>query len=216
MSSPTSPLTTCSHDAARNHAMADLPPLAGDHEPLDLTAAYNTPTSLLEDPGDVELGSRLLHGLPFRFADARAAMTLLVLDKSDGNHAVTVAVNAPVKWLIFAHAVLEADLYDGLSRAATLLVKTWHIIMMCGGGLMAHTSPVYAAVGDRYDPFDRDVADQMMQIIEGACLYILKRARTIWPGTAAHRHGWQDHVEFLLGPIEEALLAVRRRIEAHA
>lgn len=34
--------------------------------------------------------------------------------------------------------------------------------------------------------------------------------------TDAHHHGWKYHVESLLGPIEDALLAVRRRIEVHA
>ncbi len=34
--------------------------------------------------------------------------------------------------------------------------------------------------------------------------------------TAAHHHEWEYHVESFLGPVEEAPLAVRRRIEAHA
>lgn len=34
--------------------------------------------------------------------------------------------------------------------------------------------------------------------------------------TAPHHHGWEYHAESLLGTIEVAPLAVRRRIEAHA
>jgi hypothetical protein len=82
--------------------------------------------------------------------------------------------------------------------------------------VMAHTSPVYVAAGASYDPFDREVADHMMNVIEGARLYIIERARTSWAGAASHRHGRSDHTAFLLAPLDEAKDELRRRIEQHA
>jgi hypothetical protein len=77
--------------------------------------------------------------------------------------------------------------------------------------VMAHTSPVYVARGGHYDPFDPEFAGYMRSLIEGARLYILERARLVWAGEAAHRHGRQDHMAFLLEPLDEALEALNRR-----
>ena len=90
-----------------------LPILGGDYRPLDLSLLYNRPTALLEDPHEVELGERILHGLPFRFADPDAVCSLLLLEKEGPESMVTVTMNCRAKWLIFAHAVLETDLYEG-------------------------------------------------------------------------------------------------------
>ena len=81
---------------------------------------------------------------------------------------------------------------------------------------MAHTSPVYIAAGDRYDPFDAEVALYMKHLIEGARLYVLERARTEWPGGASHRHGHADHRAFLLKPLDEALAVLQARRRLHS
>jgi hypothetical protein len=88
-----------------------LPPLTGDYRPLDLSALYNRSTELLEDPLDVALGERTLHGLPFHFADAQASKSLLLLEPEKAPVFVDLACHA--RWLVFAHAVLETDLYEG-------------------------------------------------------------------------------------------------------
>jgi len=82
-----------------------------DYRPLNLDALYNCPTELLEDAQEVRLGERTLHGLPFRFAHPDAASTLLLLEQ--GQPATSLALNSKLRWLIFAHAVLEPHLYDG-------------------------------------------------------------------------------------------------------
>lgn len=109
MTSP--PSRSAAHSPSCVHVANELPPLPGDYQPLDLSAAYNRPTSLLEDPADVELGLRRLHGLPFRFADPHAACTLMILGQDAGRSSVPVKARAT--WLIFAHALLETDLYEG-------------------------------------------------------------------------------------------------------
>jgi hypothetical protein len=82
--------------------------------------------------------------------------------------------------------------------------------------VMAHTSAVYIASGDLYDPFDAEVACYMQHLIEGARLYVLERARIEWPGAAAHRHGHADHRAFLLKPLDEALAALQDRRRLHS
>lgn len=118
------------------------------------------------------------------------------------------------------HLALELDL--------NLSVDTWIVARCYGSGehvsrhydvwrrpVMAHTSPVYMGLDDLYVLFDLEVAGSMLQLIEGARLYILERARLLWPGKTAHRHGRDEHVGFLVAPLDDALLAVRRRISIH-
>jgi len=88
-----------------------LPALPGEYRPLDLNGLYNRPTTLLEDPHEVSLGARTLHGLPFSFADAAAAHTLLLLDEH--HPSASLPLDSQAQWLVFAHAVLETDLYEG-------------------------------------------------------------------------------------------------------
>ncbi len=110
----TLPSTHCHaphHGACGGPAVPALPTLPGDYRALDLSSLYNRPTALLEDPHEVQLGPRILHGLPFRFADADAPRTLLLLE--DGQPAANLAVGSQANWLVIAHAVLETDLYEG-------------------------------------------------------------------------------------------------------
>ncbi|SJN11288.1 hypothetical protein FM113_11570 [Leucobacter sp. 7(1)] len=76
--------------------------------PVDLTHAYNAPVDLFEDPQDVTLGQRVLHGLPFSFGTAQHA----VVRATPGAH-VDMNVEGIATSLVFAHAVLETDLYSG-------------------------------------------------------------------------------------------------------
>ncbi|MFK3972992.1 CehA/McbA family metallohydrolase [Pseudomonas sp. NPDC087358] len=101
----------CPSPGSTLEPVSPLPPLAGDYQPLDLSALYNRATDLLEDAHEVCLGERVLHGLPFRFADAAAPATLLLLQPNQAPTRVDLARHA--QWLIFAHALLETDLYEG-------------------------------------------------------------------------------------------------------
>lgn len=79
-----------------------------DYIPLDLRQSYNPPVTIFEDPEEVALGERTLHGLPFSFGGPEAAVV-----RADPGAEVRIAVGDDATWLVFAHAVLEPDLYSG-------------------------------------------------------------------------------------------------------
>jgi len=81
--------------------------------------------------------------------------------------------------------------------------------------IMAHTSPVYVAKGDAYERFDGETARYMLTLVDGATEHIIERSRRFWPGPVHHRHGKDDHLAFLLGPLEEARTAITARLRAH-
>lgn len=81
-----------------------------DYETLDLSGVFNSDLSFFEDAHEVELGRRILHGLPFAFGDRESAACVLRIGSAE-----TIRLPLPVRvdWLIFAHAVLETDLFSG-------------------------------------------------------------------------------------------------------
>ncbi|HEY0888636.1 MAG TPA: CehA/McbA family metallohydrolase [Nocardioides sp.] len=78
------------------------------YQPLDLADVANAGVDIFEDPDDVQLGERQLHGLPFRFGDRERAVLLVASGAT-----ADIAVGGRPTWLVFAHALLEPDLYDG-------------------------------------------------------------------------------------------------------
>jgi hypothetical protein len=78
-------------------------------------------------------------------------------------------------------------------------------------GIMAHTSPVYVAVGGEWTLFDPGVATYMVTLLEGSLAYIRTRSRQDRPGTV-HHHGETDHGAFLERPFHEALQAIHARM----
>jgi hypothetical protein len=81
-------------------------------------------------------------------------------------------------------------------------------------GILAHTSPVYVAVGGEWDLVDPGALTYMETLIQGSLAYIRTRARRHRPGTVTHHHGEADHAAFLERPFHEALAAVHRRMHA--
>ena len=79
-------------------------------------------------------------------------------------------------------------------------------------GIMAHTSPVYVAVGGEWQLYDPDVAAYMLTLLEGGLGYIRTRSRYHRPGTVTHFHGEADHQAFLERPFHEAAQALHARI----
>ena len=67
-----------------------------------------------------------------------------------------------------------------------------------GRGIIAHTSPVYIAVGGEWWMFDPETANYMLTLIEGGLSYIQQTARHHEHGTVTHHHGEDDHLEFSL------------------
>jgi len=82
-------------------------------------------------------------------------------------------------------------------------------------GIMAHTSPVYIAVGGEWWLHDAEVATYMITLLEGSLTYIRSRSRQARPGTVSHHHGEVDHQAFLERPFQEALQAVHARMHRH-
>jgi hypothetical protein len=79
--------------------------------------------------------------------------------------------------------------------------------------VVAHTSPVYLRTAERYRRYDHDTVATMLALVDGAAEYIEQRARRFWPDTVCHRHGRDDHLAFLLGPLDEARHLLRQRID---
>jgi len=78
-------------------------------------------------------------------------------------------------------------------------------------GLMAHTSPIYLAVGGEWWMFSEETAQYMMTLLQGGLEYIRQRSRQHPPGTVAHHHGEEDHLAYLDRPFHEAIRALRER-----
>jgi hypothetical protein len=79
-------------------------------------------------------------------------------------------------------------------------------------GIMAHTSPVYVAVGGEWTLYDPGVATYMVTLLEGSLAYIRTRSRQDRPGEVTHFHGEADHQAFLERPFHEALQAIHARM----
>ncbi|MFG1955165.1 CehA/McbA family metallohydrolase [Micromonospora sp. NPDC048830] len=82
--------------------------------------------------------------------------------------------------------------------------------------IMAHTSPVYLAVGAEYQRSDQAVMTEMLQLIDGVEQHILERARIEWPGPVDHRHGEADHTDFLLAPLRQGRAMIEQRLRSGA
>lgn len=79
-------------------------------------------------------------------------------------------------------------------------------------GVMAHTSPVYIAVGEPWRLFDVGTARYMLTLLDGSISYIRQRSPQYPPETITHPHGDDDHLAFLEVPFQEAIQAIHRRM----
>ena len=60
--------------------------------------------------------------------------------------------------------------------------------------------------------FDRDVTAHMLNIIEGDLVYIRQTAGQLPADRVSHRHGGDDHIEYLSRPFIEAREAIHERM----
>ncbi len=79
-------------------------------------------------------------------------------------------------------------------------------------GVMAHTSPIYIAVGGAYELFSPSDAQYMLTLIEGGLTYIRRLAPRRNPDHTTHHHTHQDHQAFLEEPYRQAREAIHRRM----
>jgi hypothetical protein len=80
-------------------------------------------------------------------------------------------------------------------------------------GMMAHTSPVYVTVGDRWKMYSPETMQYMLTLLHGGLDYIRERARQYPAGQVSHPHHESDHRAYLERPFNEAINAVRARME---
>ncbi len=78
--------------------------------------------------------------------------------------------------------------------------------------VMAHTSPIYVAVGEPWWLFDPDTARYMLALLDGSLAYIRQRSVQYPAATTTHHHGQEDHTRYLEGPFREAIAALHRRM----
>ncbi len=79
-------------------------------------------------------------------------------------------------------------------------------------GVMAHTSPIYVAVGGEYAPFSMEDAQYMLTLVEGGLTYIRTLAPRRDPELTTYQHSHTDHQAFLEEPFHQAREAIHRRM----
>ena len=79
-------------------------------------------------------------------------------------------------------------------------------------GIYSHSGPTYVACGGDWWMFDKDVALHMLNIIEGDLAYIRETAGQMPPDRVTHRHGDDNHIEYLSKPFIEAREAIHERM----
>ena len=79
-------------------------------------------------------------------------------------------------------------------------------------GVMAHTSPVYLAVGEPWWMFDMETANYMITLLHGGINYIRDRSLQWKKDEVTHHHHHHDHFAFLEKPFQEALSAIHKRM----
>lgn len=99
---------TATADPPASVPASPRPRFADGYRPLDLGTAYNAGVDIFEDPHEVTLGQRTLHGLPFSFGDADAAVV-----RTNPGEQSDWTVGTRARWFVFAHAVWETDLFTG-------------------------------------------------------------------------------------------------------
>ena len=79
-------------------------------------------------------------------------------------------------------------------------------------GILAHTSPIYVAVGGPWQLTSEDTAQYMLTLIDGSLSYIRELAPRYESGTVTHHHGQADHGAYLERPFLEAQTAIHRKL----
>ena len=79
-------------------------------------------------------------------------------------------------------------------------------------GVMAHTSPIYIAVGGEYELFSPADAQYMLTLIEGGLTYVRELAPKRCSDNTNRHHSRPDHQVFLEEPYLQARAAVHRRM----
>ncbi|MCS7224713.1 MAG: CehA/McbA family metallohydrolase [Armatimonadetes bacterium] len=72
-------------------------------------------------------------------------------------------------------------------------------------GIMAHSSPIYIAVGEHWWMYSNETAQYIMTLLEGGLCYLREQSCLQEKGKATHVHGETDHLAWLERPFHEAI-----------
>ncbi len=153
--------------------------------------------------GTVEVEAHAESILPIhRLEIVQQGRVVAATEERDGARQLRLSARLPIEshtWL--AARVAGRGYFDALAHH-----DVWQ------RGVMAHTSPVYVAVGGEWELYDPGVATYMLTLLEGSLAYIRTRSRQYRPGTVTHVHGEADHQAFLERPFHEAVEALHARM----
>lgn len=79
-------------------------------------------------------------------------------------------------------------------------------------GIMAHTSPIYIAVGEEWWMYNRETAQYMLTLNHGGIEYIDQLGRRYPHGNITHHHRQEDHLAYLSEPFHEAEKIINERL----
>jgi hypothetical protein len=90
-------------------------------------------------------------------------------------------------------------------------VETIHHFDTNHRGVMAHTSPIYIAVGEGWWMSSEETNQYMLTLLHGGLEYIRLRSRQHPVGMVTHHHRETDHLKYLERPFQEAIQAIQSR-----
>ena len=79
-------------------------------------------------------------------------------------------------------------------------------------GVMAHTSPIYVAVGREWRMFNQETSQYILTLLEGGLEYIRTRSHQHIIGLTTNQHSQDDHQAYLEEPFHEAIHLLRNRM----
>ena len=128
----------------------------------------------------------------------------VVASTGDSKGTRKLRINAPIK--IARHSWLAArcggpQLTDGIVHH-----EGWK------RGIIAHTSPVYIAVGGDWWMHNEATINYMRTLVEGSLSYIRNISRRYKHDTVTYHHHENDHQAYLERPFQQALQALHKRM----
>src|SRR5262245_27293712 len=85
-----------------------------DYQSLDLTQFYNVGTMFIREGAELLMGRQMWHGLPFTVGGATPDPSRCLIGfGSEEDTGPTIPVGAAVRYVIFAHALLESAVREG-------------------------------------------------------------------------------------------------------
>lgn len=81
-------------------------------------------------------------------------------------------------------------------------------------GIMAHTSPIYVAVGGEWWMSSQETAQYLLTLLHGGLEHIRYRSRQYSEGIVTHHHGEMDHLSYLERPFQEAIESVSKQLKS--